>query len=181
MPGCLTEPSPFKTGLGLRLISGSRNFAISVPRESDLESVGIWLRNLKFSKMVLDVWREAIEVGCEIGLELVLAGAGFQVAQGELGGVVEGLPSGIAERGSLLGDAGFVEQLFGLKDGILCRLQHGVEAAQDAHRQDNVRIFAALEEVAENIIGDAPNERDDFVVGGLVHFSFFGWSRWCGE
>jgi hypothetical protein len=33
------------------LISGSRNFSMSVPRASALERVGIWLRNLKFSRM----------------------------------------------------------------------------------------------------------------------------------
>ena len=50
-PGCLTEPSLFSTGSGLRLISGEVSFSISVPRASALESRGIWLRNSKFSRM----------------------------------------------------------------------------------------------------------------------------------
>ena len=50
---------------------------------------------------------------------MLLAGAGSQVAQGEFGSVVEGLPSCIAERSPLLGNSGIVEQLSGLKDGIL--------------------------------------------------------------
>jgi hypothetical protein len=33
---------------------------------------------------ILDVGREAIEVGLEVGLELLLAGAGLEVTQGEL-------------------------------------------------------------------------------------------------
>ena len=40
-----------QTGLGLRLMSGERNFSISVPSASALESRGIWLRNSKLSRM----------------------------------------------------------------------------------------------------------------------------------
>ena len=49
--GCLTQPSPFSTGFGLRLIVGSRNFSISVPSASAFESRGIWLRNSKLSRI----------------------------------------------------------------------------------------------------------------------------------
>lgn len=84
------------------------------------------------------------------------------------------MPSGTAERGRLLGNTGFVEPLLGFENGTLGRLQHGVEAAQDAHWQDNIRIFAALVQVAEHVISDAPDEGDDCVVSGLVHFSCFG-------
>ena len=45
---------------------------------------------------------------------------------------------------------------------------YGVEAADDAHREDDVGVLAALEKVAEDVVGDAPEEGDDFVVGGLV-------------
>ena len=31
-------------------------------------------------------------------------------------------------------------------------------------------LFAALEQVAENVVGDAPDERDDFVVRCLIHY-----------
>jgi hypothetical protein len=61
----------------------------------------------------------------------------------------------------------------GIEDIFFGRLQHGIDAAQDAHRQDDIRIFAALEQVAEHLISDAPNEGDDFVVDDLVHFSCF--------
>ena len=40
---------------------------------------------------VLDVRREAVEIGLEVGLELLLAGAGLEIAQRELRGVVERL------------------------------------------------------------------------------------------
>ena len=38
-------------------------------------------------------------------------------------------------------------------------------------------LFAALEQVAENVVGDAPDERDDFVVRSLVHFRVCSLSR----
>jgi len=45
---------------------------------------------------VQDVGREAVEVVLEIGKQLLLAAAGFQIAQCELRGVVEGLARRIA-------------------------------------------------------------------------------------
>ena len=53
---------------------------------------------LELLEDVLHVGREAVEVGLEVGLELLLAGAGLEVAQRELGGVVEGLAGGLAQR-----------------------------------------------------------------------------------
>ena len=50
-PGCLIDPSPWRTGWGLRFTSGERNFSISVPRASALDRRGIWFRNSNFSRM----------------------------------------------------------------------------------------------------------------------------------
>ena len=66
---------------------------------------GELVAELEVLEDVLDVGREAVEVVLEVGEELLLAAAGFQIAQGELRGVVEGLARGVAERGALLGDA----------------------------------------------------------------------------
>ena len=60
---------------------------------------------LELVQDLLDVGREAVQVGLEVGLELLLLGPGAQVAQGERGGVVEGLPGRLAERSVLVGDA----------------------------------------------------------------------------
>ena len=49
-PSRRTEPSPFRMGLGLRLIELSRNFSSRKPKASASTRVGIWLRNLNFSK-----------------------------------------------------------------------------------------------------------------------------------
>lgn len=62
-----------------------------------------------------------------------------------------------------------IEHLLGVKYLLLGRLQNRIEPTQNAHRQDYVGIFAALEEIAQNIVGDAPNERNDLVVGCLIH------------
>ncbi len=117
----------------------------------------------------LDVGGEAVEVVFEIGEELLLAGVGFEVAEGEFGGVVRGLFGGVAEGGVLGGDAGGIEELLLCEDGGFGGFEDGVEAAKDAHGKDDVGLIAAFEEVAEDVVGNAPDERDDFVVGGLVH------------
>ena len=71
----------------------------------DQRAEGVGLREprdlvaeLEVVEDVLDVRREAVEVGLEVGLELLLAGAGLEVAQRELRGVVERLAGGLAQR-----------------------------------------------------------------------------------
>src|ERR1039458_3400113 len=90
------------------------------------------------------------------------------------GSVVERLAGGGGERGALLGDGRLVEHLLGFEHSFLRWLQYGVHAAQDKHGQDDVGVFAALEQVAEHVVGDAPDEGDDFVVSGLVHLGELG-------
>jgi hypothetical protein len=34
----------------------------------------------------------------------------------------------------------------------------GIQAAENAHGEDHIRILTALEQVAENVVGNAPNE-----------------------
>ena len=118
---------------------------------------------------VLHVRREAAKVVLEVGEELLLGAAGFQVAQGKAGGVVEGLSGSEAQGGGLFGDSRAVEQAPGFQDRLLGRLQHSVQPAEDAHGEDDVRVFAALEQVTEDIVGDAPDEVGDPVELGLVH------------
>ena len=65
---------------------------------------------LELVEDVLDVWREAVEIGLEVGLELLLARAGAEVAQGELRRVVEGLPGGLPKRRVLVRDPRLVER-----------------------------------------------------------------------
>ena len=157
-------------------IGAEIDFGIEELADERAERVGLGERGELVAEFevledVLNVRREAVQVVLEVGEQLLLAAAGFEVAQGELRGVVERLARGGGERGALLGDAGLVEHLLGFEHGLLRRFQHGVHAAQDAHGQDDVGIFAALEEVAQHVVGDAPDEGDDFVVSGLVHDS----------
>jgi len=62
---------------GLRLMSGSSTLN-QRSRESDFDSVGIWLRNLKFSRMS-ERWAKAIEVRLEVLPELLLIATRFQI------------------------------------------------------------------------------------------------------
>ena len=156
-------------GIGAEIDFGIEELADERAEGVGLGEGGELVAEFEVFEDVLDVRREAVQVVFKIGEELLLAAAGFEVAQGELGGVVERLAGGGGEGGALLGDARLVEHLLGFEHGLLRRLQHGVHAAQDAHGQDDVGIFAALEQVAEHVVGDAPDEGDDFVVSGLVH------------
>ena len=106
---------------------------------------------------VLHVGREPVEVGREVGGELLPVGAGAQVPQRETRGIVERLPGRLAQGRILLDHAGAVERGLHVEDRLLAALQHRVEPAQHGHRQDHVPVLAAHIEVAQDVVGDAPN------------------------
>jgi len=173
MPGCLTEPSPLR--LGAKIDLGVEEFGDERAERIGLGKSRKLVAEFEVFQDVLHVRREAVEVGVEVGQKLLLAGAGLQIAEGEFGSVVKRLFGGVAQRGVLLGDAGLVEHLLGFKHGFLGRLQDSVKTAQAAHGQNDIGILAALEQVAEDVVSDAPDERDYFVMGGLIHYG--PWNR----
>jgi hypothetical protein len=141
---------------------------------------GQLVAELEVLQDVLDVGREAVEVVDEVGQQLLGVAARFQVTQREARGVVEGLAGRVGQRGALLGDVRVVQHLLGVEHGLLGGLEHSVHAPQHAHRQDDVGVLAAPEQVAQDIVGDAPDEGDDAVVRCLVHVVCFSRNRWPG-
>ena len=117
----------------------------------------------------MDVGREPVQVVLKIGEKLLLVTARFEIAERELGRVVEGLHGSGAKRSPLLGDLCIVEHRLGFEHLLLRGLQHRIHAPDHAHRQDHVGILAALEQVAQDVVSDAPDEGDDLVVGCLIH------------
>ena len=53
------------------------------------------------------------------------------------------------------------------------RFEDGVEASQDAHGEDDIRVLAPLEQVPEYVVGDAPDEADEAGVGRGIHINTF--------
>ena len=77
----------------------------------------------------------------------------------------------LAERLVLVRNVGVVERGVHVEDGGFARLQQRIEPAQDDHWQDHVAVFSAHIEVAENIVGDVPNEFGDPSELRLIHAS----------
>ena len=103
---------------------------------------------LELLQDVLDVRRETVEIRFEVGRELLLAGAGHEVTQREVRGVVERLASGLTQGLFLVDDRRRVERGLHRQHGRLARLQERVEPPQHGHRQDHIPIFAPDLEVA---------------------------------
>ena len=101
--------------------------------------------------------REPVEPSPEVGLEPLPAGAGAQGAQGELRCVVERLARRCPQGGLLLDHPGLVEQRLHVEHRLLGVLEHRVQPAQDGHRQDDVAVLAADVQIAQDIVGDAPD------------------------
>ncbi len=81
---------------------GRRKVDVGIEKLVDQRADGV---GLGVFEDVMDVRREAVEVILEVGKELLLAAARFEVTDGEFRGVVEGVTRRPAERGPLLGDA----------------------------------------------------------------------------
>ena len=118
---------------------------------------------------ILDVLREAVQVILEVRQELLLAAARFEVAQGKPGCVVEGLTGRGGQGGTLFDNAGLIEHRLGFEHGLFGRFEDGIHAAQDTHGQDDIRIFAASEQVAEYVVGDVPDETGDPAYVAIFH------------
>ena len=129
---------------------------------------------------VLDAGGEAVEVVLEVGLQLLAAGAGAEVVEGELRGVVEGLAGRLAERFLLLDDPLLVEPGLHVEDGPLGGFEDRVEAAEHGHGEDDVAVLAADVDVAEDIVRDAPDVVGDPVEVGGGHVRVMGCS-WEGS
>ena len=126
---------------------------------------------------VLYVWREPVQIGLEICLELLLARAGLEVAQRELRRVVKRLAGRLPQRLVLVRDLRLVERHLHVEHGLFRRLEDGVEAAQNGHRQDDIAVLAADVQIPEDVIGDAPDKVGDPVQLTLFHASPRGLER----
>ena len=51
--------------------------------------------------------------------------------------------------------------------------QQRIETAQHHHRQDHIAVFPPHIDIAQTIVSDAPDEIDQFVVGGGIQFKTF--------
>ncbi len=146
-------------------------FLDELAEDIGFREAGDLIAKLEIGQDVLHIWRKAVEVGGKIVAERLLGGAGLEVAQEKGGGVVECLPGGGAEGVLLIGHLLAVERGFHVHDGLFRRLQHGIEAAQNGHRQDDIAIFSPHIHVAQDIVSDVPDEIGEPVELSLVHKS----------
>ena len=70
----------------------------------------------------------------------------------------------------LFNDARFVERLLGFEYGFFRRFEDGIKPTQHAHRQNDIGVLAAFEQIPQNVVGDAPDKQDNLFVCRLVHF-----------
>ena len=126
---------------------------------------------------VLDAGGEPVEEVLEVGSQLLTAGAGAEVVEGELRCVVERLAGRLPERSLLLDDPLLVEPGLHVEDGLLGGFEHRVEAPQDGHGEDDVAVLAADPDIAEDIVSDAPDVVGDPVEvrGGGHEVGGWGW------
>lgn len=71
----------------------------------------------------------------------------------------------------LFNDARFVERLLGFECGFFRRFEDGIKPTQHAHRQNDIGVLAAFEQIPQNVVGDSPDKRDNLL---CVAWSIFG-------
>ena len=119
-----------------------------------------------------DVGAEAVEVVIEVRFQL--GGISEQTLEGELGGVVEDLAGCFAEAVGIEQSHAcldFLELHLG-QHGFLGILQQAIDPAEHEHRENDIAVFSADEDIAEAVVRDGPDEGDDFIVGGVIHYLF---------
>ena len=143
-----------------------------------LGELGDLIAELEILQDVLNAGREPVEVVLEIGLELLSAGPGPQVLEGKLGGVEECVARRLPKGHLLVGHPHLVQPGLHVQDLFFGGFEHRVEASQDGHGKDDVAVFAADVDVAEHVVGDAPDVIGDPVeVGGGGHGGSIEWPK----
>lgn len=160
---------PIRDGIGAEVDVGREELADQRAEGISLRQARDLVAELEVLQDVLHIGREAIEIGLEVGPELLLAGAGLEIAQGEFGRVVEGLARCLPEGRVLMDDLGRVEGRLHLQHRLLGGLQHGIQPAQHCHRQDHIAVLTAHVEIPKHVVGDAPDEVGDPVELALFH------------
>ena len=139
----------------------------------------------EFFQNLLHIGREPVEVGFEVGAQLLLLPDGAKVTQSERGCVVEGLPRSLPQRPVLVGDARLVQLRLHALHRLLGRFQHRVQAAHDGHGQNDIAVLAAHIVVAQHVVGNAPDKIADVETAHALAFlcssrplaSAAGWIR----
>ena len=75
----------------------------------------------------------------------------------------------MTQRSPLFCNLQVIELLFGGEDVLFGWFEYRVHAPDDTHGQNDVWVFATLEQIAQDVICNTPYKRDDFVVGDLFH------------
>ena len=113
---------------------------------------------LELVQNLLNVGRKAVEIRFKIRLELLACRAAGQIAQTEGRSVAKSLTGGVAQCAPLVCDARVVQHFLHTQHLLLGALQHGVQAADDRHGQNDIAVLAAHIHIPKAIIGDAPDE-----------------------
>lgn len=116
------------------------------------------IAELELLQNFLHVRGEAVQIRFKVRLELLPCRAPGQIPQAEGRRVAEGLPGGVAQRAPLIGDARVVQHFLHVQNLLLGVLQHGVQATDDRHGQNDIAVLAAHIHIPKAIIGDAPDE-----------------------
>ena len=169
-PGCLTDAVAVQHRVRAEVDRRVEELLDQRAERVGLREARDLVAELEVVEDLLHVRREAVEVGLEVGLELLLARAGPEVAQRELARCCR-TPGRRPARSawSWLVMPALSSDRLHVEHGLLGRLEHGVEAAQDGHRQDDVAVLAADVEVAQDVVGDAPDEVRDPVQITVAH------------
>ena len=102
----------------------------------------------------------------------MLLGAAGEIAEQERRCVAESLSRRIAECRPLIIDFGIVKFLFHIKDFLLRVLQHGIQSANDGHRQDDIAVFAAHIYIPQAIVCDSPYKIYNLIVKLIIHCGY---------
>jgi hypothetical protein len=128
-----------------------------------------FIPKFKFKKDFLNIRREAVKIGVEIGSEFCLSGTGGKVAEIEERRITKGLTGSRTESGGLIGNFIFVEVLLHFKNLLLGGFKDSVKTADYCHWEYDITVLPPDIYIPKAVIGYTPDEIDDLVVNHGVH------------
>ena len=116
---------------------------------------------LELAQHFLHIRRKAFEVILEIVLQLLLPAAMNQIPKPKGRCVVEGFARRLTQGRILIRNTSGVQLLLHRANRLLRRFQHRIEPTDHDHGQNNVAVLATYVDIAQYVVGNAPNEVAD--------------------
>ena len=131
------------------------------------------ISELELCQNFLHIRREAIKIRFKIRLQRLFLCTAGKVTQTERRSITKRLSSSIAECRPLICDTRIIQHFLHFQNCRFGILQHGIQTANNGHRQNNITILATNINISQAVVCDSPYKINNCIMHLIIHnFSF---------